>query len=67
MELKINGEMVTVPDTVQHVSDLVEHFQLEKRVLMIEHNESILEKDHHPKAEVKDGDKIEIVQFVGGG
>ncbi|WP_261133604.1 sulfur carrier protein ThiS [Bacillus sp. Marseille-Q3570] len=67
MQLQINGEMVTVPESVQHISDLIEHFKLEKRVLMIEHNESILEKDHHPKTELKDGDKIEIVQFVGGG
>lgn len=67
MLLYINGESVTVPDTVEHISDLIEHFQLEKRVVMIEHNESILEKDSHPETKLQDGDKIEIVQFVGGG
>ncbi|MGM7703405.1 sulfur carrier protein ThiS [Pseudalkalibacillus sp. Hm43] len=67
MLLHINGESVTVPDSIEHVSDLIEHFQLGERVVMIEHNEDILEKQSHPETKVQDGDKIEIVQFVGGG
>ncbi len=67
MLLHINGESVNVPDTIKHVSDLIEHFQLGERFVMIEHNENILEKQIHPETKVKDGDKIEIVQFVGGG
>lgn len=67
MKLRINGEQVTVPETVQCVTDLIEHFQLGERVVMIEHNEEILDKGAHPDTKVKDGDTIEIVQFVGGG
>ncbi|WP_349409417.1 sulfur carrier protein ThiS [Pseudalkalibacillus sp. SCS-8] len=67
MKLIINGERVTVPETVNSITDLIAHFQLDKRVVMVEHNEEILEKDTHGDRKVEDGDKIEIVQFVGGG
>ncbi|WLD93895.1 sulfur carrier protein ThiS [Alkalihalobacillus sp. AL-G] len=67
MRLRINGDTVEVPDTVATVSELVEYFELNNRVVMVELNENILDKQTHPEAKVADGDKLEIVQFVGGG
>ncbi|WP_078549040.1 sulfur carrier protein ThiS [Litchfieldia alkalitelluris] len=67
MELIINGEQVTVPETVNTVSMLLEHYGLEKKVVIIELNETILEKVEHQETRLEDKDRIEIVHFVGGG
>lgn len=67
MHLRINGETVEVPDSVHTVSELLQHFGLDRKVVIVERNEEILQKEEHPEAKVADGDRIEIVHFVGGG
>lgn len=56
-----------VSDDVNSVEDLVQHFQLQEKVIIIEHNQNILEKSGHHLVHLNDGDQIEIVHFVGGG
>jgi sulfur carrier protein len=67
MELRINGGMVQVPDSISTISDLIEYFNLENRVVIIEQNHVILEKQDHKDTKINELDSIEIVQFVGGG
>ncbi|MBW3114482.1 MULTISPECIES: sulfur carrier protein ThiS [Bacillaceae] len=67
MELKINGQLVTVPDTIFTIEDLIHHFKLKNRTIMVEQNHTILRREEHEKATVENGDTIELVQFVGGG
>lgn len=67
MNLHINGEKVQVPDTVSYVTDLISHFGLDNKVLIIELNTQILQKDDHARTQLTDGDRVEIVHFVGGG
>lgn len=67
VELRINGQVVTVPDTISTIADLIHYFKFENRVIIVEQNQNILEKNEHEKAELKKGDTIELVQFVGGG
>ncbi|MYL71745.1 sulfur carrier protein ThiS [Halobacillus litoralis] len=67
MKLRINGEWLTVPETVDTIGELLGHFQLDHRVVIVEQNETILEKESRSNHKVQDGDIIEIVQFVGGG
>ncbi|WP_163103110.1 sulfur carrier protein ThiS [Peribacillus alkalitolerans] len=67
MELRINGQFVQVPNSISTISDLIEHFNLENRVVIIEQNHVILEKQEHQHTKVNEQDSIEIVQFVGGG
>ena len=67
LELQINGEHVKVPETIKTITDLIEYFEIKNPVFIVEHNENILEKTDHANTTVKDGDKIEFVQFVGGG
>lgn len=67
MELRINGQLVTVPDTIMTIDDLIHHFNLKNRTIMVEQNHTILRKEVHEKATVENGDTIELVQFVGGG
>ncbi|PGZ95312.1 thiamine biosynthesis protein ThiS [Bacillus pseudomycoides] len=67
MNLKINGKQVDVPREVKTVADLLVHLGLEMKIVVVERNQDILQKDDHQDTSVFDGDQIEIVTFVGGG
>ncbi|MBD8067755.1 sulfur carrier protein ThiS [Bacillus sp. PS06] len=67
MELVINGDTVSLPDQIETVSSLLEHFGLAEKVVIVELNETILEKSEHQETRLVDRDRIEIVHFVGGG
>ncbi|TCP59505.1 sulfur carrier protein [Tumebacillus sp. BK434] len=66
MTLLINGQE-RVLDSVQTLADVVSHFGLNERIIVIEHNLNIVPRDQYAGTAVRDGDKIEIVHFVGGG
>ncbi|MBT2689691.1 thiamine biosynthesis protein ThiS [Bacillus sp. ISL-47] len=67
MKVIINGESIHLPDTVKRVSLLLNHFELEQKVVIVELNQTILDKSMHAETVLTDGDRIEIVHFVGGG
>lgn len=67
MQLTVNGSMVHMPEQVKTISDVKQHFNIDNSVTIVEHNGDILNKALHHEQEVTDGDKIELVQFVGGG
>jgi len=63
----INGEHITVPTTISTVIELIDHLEIKNKIIIVEHNEHILKKEDHSQTKVVAGDKIEFVQFVGGG
>jgi sulfur carrier protein len=63
----INGEKQMVPDTIGNVQQLLEYLQLADRIVVVEINRDILQKDRHAVTKLKDGDTLELVHFVGGG
>lgn len=67
MQLIINGNQIEVPSTIQTVSELLQHLDLNQKVIIVEKNEEILEKAMQPETLLSPGDKIELVHFVGGG
>ncbi|WP_438350035.1 sulfur carrier protein ThiS [Paenibacillus sp. FA6] len=67
MKLQINGEQVEVSNNCKTVVDLLVYFGLESKVVIVEWNQHILEKSDHETTCLTDGDRIEIVHFVGGG
>lgn len=67
MKLFINGQVREVPDTVSTVSQLLEHLGIAHKLVVVQRNEQILKQEEYESANVSDGDKIEIVHFVGGG
>lgn len=67
MNLVINGNTVQLSSDMKTIADVTTHFFPDNQVFIVEHNGEILEKDVHPNRVVTDGDKIELVQFVGGG
>ncbi|MFE4522870.1 sulfur carrier protein ThiS [Cytobacillus firmus] len=67
MNIVINGDAMVLPETINSVSLLLEHFHLEQKVVIVELNQHILDKSMHAETILTDGDRIEIVHFVGGG
>ncbi|MGG0722877.1 sulfur carrier protein ThiS [Bacillus mycoides] len=67
MNLKINGNQIEVPVSVETVAELLTHLELDNRIVVVERNKDILQKDDHKDTSVFDEDQIEIVTFVGGG
>jgi thiamine biosynthesis protein ThiS len=65
MEIQINGEPRTVgPITVM---ELIRSLDLDPTRLAVERNRDIVPKREYETTLLADGDKLEIVQFVGGG
>lgn len=67
MKLLINGNHETVPTTITTIKEVIEHYKINNPVVIVEHNDVIIEKDAHSEMKIKDGDKLELIQFVGGG
>lgn len=67
MKIRLNGEQVELPEEVNSVDKLLTHYKLENRIAIVEINEDIIQKDDYKTMKLKNGDIIEIVQFVGGG
>lgn len=67
MVLTINGEKRLLDAEVDTISDLLKHFQLEHKILVIELNREIVDRANYSNTHLLDGDQLEIVHFVGGG
>ena len=51
----------------QSILDLVRSLDLPVERLAVEHNLHIVKRDHWSERFLQNGDKLEIIQFVGGG
>lgn len=49
------------------VTDLLAQLEIDSRRVAVEHNLIVLKRDAFGTTMVRDGDEIEIVNFVGGG
>jgi thiamine biosynthesis protein ThiS len=66
MKVIINGEETELTDGVS-VQELVERLDLKPARLAVEVNRRIIRKAEWGSTSLSDGDKVEIVHFVGGG
>ena len=62
----VNGEARSIPSGTS-VEGLLLLLGLEPRKIAVERNLEIVPKSLHAETWLSDGDRIEIVQFVGGG
>lgn len=66
MQITLNGEPYEI-DRPLSVSELLESLDIDDRRVAIEFNLSILKRYAFPQTIVSEGDRLEIVNFVGGG
>jgi thiamine biosynthesis protein ThiS len=66
MLITLNGEPYEV-DGPLSVADLLDRLSIDSRRVAVEYNYSILKRQLFADTIVHEGDRVEIVNFVGGG
>lgn len=66
MQIILNGEPLTIAAGTR-LKALVETMGGDPRGIAIERNLEIVPKSEHATTLLEDGDRLEVVQFVGGG
>jgi len=66
MRVVINGKEQELASPLT-VSELLEQLGLDRRKVAVERNLEILPRSVHDRTALADGDRLEIVSFVGGG
>jgi len=66
--LIINGNEKQFPDALPDtLADLIEQLEVELTTIIAEVDGKIVERDNFSKTKVTNGQKIELVRFMGGG
>lgn len=66
MRIELNGEAQEVEDG-ETLQALVERLSLAPERLAVEHNREVVRRADWPSLRLSEGDRVEIVHFVGGG
>ncbi|NQU17082.1 MAG: sulfur carrier protein ThiS [Candidatus Saganbacteria bacterium] len=66
MQITLNGEIIQIEDGI-----ILLHYLKSKKInpatVAVELNQDVIDKKNYPNVIIKDGDKLEIVKFMGGG
>ena len=66
IRVHLNGEDREVPAGIT-VRGLLESLALEPRLVVVERNREILSRQRYDEVQLREGDTLELVHFVGGG
>ena len=66
IQVQVNGKEREVQSGLS-VHELVEAFDLNPLLIVVELNREILSRDQFKDVHVSEGDAVELVHFVGGG
>jgi sulfur carrier protein len=66
LRITLNGDPLELEQSLT-VADLLARLAIDPRRVAVEHNLSILKRHAFAETLVRDGDTVEIVNFVGGG
>jgi thiamine biosynthesis protein ThiS len=66
MTIKLNGDPRELPAPLT-VSALLDQLEIDARRVAVELNLAVVKKLAYDSSVIKDGDEVEIVNFVGGG
>ena len=65
-KIQLNGKKIKISKGL-NISSLLRKYKLNEKKIAIELNGTILPKKRYGTKKLKNKDKIEIVQFIGGG
>lgn len=66
MRVQVNGEVREVPERIT-LGELVSQLSLAPERLAVELNREVVRRAAWAETEMREGDQVEIVHFVGGG
>ena len=67
MKVQINGESADLRDALSVSELLVEHKVQMPDMVSVELNGAILSRANFPETQVREGDRVEFLYFMGGG
>ncbi|MNC47920.1 Sulfur carrier protein ThiS [compost metagenome] len=67
MMLMINGQTSTVPEDCRSIADLLALPEWRRAMVIVELNGTVLNSQQYAQTALSEGDRIEMVHFVGGG
>ena len=65
-KIQLNGKKISIKPKAT-IYELLKKFKLNDKKIAIEHNGTIIPKSKYKKKYLKNNDKLEVVQFIGGG
>ncbi len=66
MKVKINGKVEDIDENMS-VLDLLKTRNVEPRMVAVEVNSKMIEREEYATTVLKEGDEIEFLYFMGGG
>ena len=66
MTIRLNGDPHEIPEPMS-VSALLQRLDVDSRRVAVELNLTVVKRALYDTSIVKDGDEVEVVNFVGGG
>jgi thiamine biosynthesis protein ThiS len=66
MVITLNGDRFELDEPLS-VTALLQKLDIDPQRVAVEHNLAIVRRHRFPEVVVADGDRVEIVNFVGGG
>jgi sulfur carrier protein len=66
IKIQLNGEPYLISDDAR-IGALIERLKLKRGRVAVEINQAVVPKAKWDSVEIRPGDKVEIVNFVGGG
>ncbi|MFC7321285.1 sulfur carrier protein ThiS [Halobacillus campisalis] len=67
MNIQVNGRRIQLNEHEITIGELLESYNVTKRISVVEHNKEIIKKEEYEQTKITNGDTLEIVHFVGGG
>ncbi|WP_019570612.1 sulfur carrier protein ThiS [Thioalkalivibrio sp. ALE11] len=69
MQIKLNGETCEISSDQEPptVADLIQQHGFGSRRLAVEVNETLVPRSEHAERRLQEGDRVEVVQAIGGG
>ncbi len=65
-KIQINGRKTTIKLN-SSIFDILKKYKVNEKKVAVELNGVIIVKNNYKKKKIKENDRIEIVQFIGGG
>ena len=66
VKIIVNGEEITLPEN-SNIQDLIAQLGFTNKRIAIEINEAIIPKSKHQSHPLKNHDRVEVINAVGGG
>ena len=67
VNIQLNGRQQELSADIKTIAKLLASLSLEKRIVIVELNKEIINKAAYAEQPIRDGDKVELIHFVGGG